>query len=258
MQSNATHTALVTYDFPITERVRLLLRLENLFTRFDYFMRTEATANDMHVALLLLIELLEMTSRGDIKSDILQELEKQKQMLPAVFEERAAFLNQMNHALEVIHAMTGKIGQHLRTNEWFNHLRQRLSVPGGVSPFELAAYQDWLQRPVKMIHQDILAWFTPMLPLRRGVEVLLSVLRLSSETSYHEAINGAYQQNPHSKSIHLIRLAFSSDILCTPEVSANKYAIVIRFLYRQQANGAKPMQYAGHVPFEMQCCRFNG
>src|SRR5205085_10891685 len=74
--------ALITYEYPLNERIRTLLRLEDLFERSRHFIaRTEPA--DHHMALLTLFEILEVSSRADLKSDLLQELERQKQVLLA-------------------------------------------------------------------------------------------------------------------------------------------------------------------------------
>ena len=71
---------MITYEYPLNERIRTLLRLEDLFERSRHFIaRTEP--HDHHVALLTLFEIMEVVGRADLKSDLLQELERQKQVL---------------------------------------------------------------------------------------------------------------------------------------------------------------------------------
>jgi cell division protein ZapD len=72
----------ITYEYPLNERIRTLLRLEDLFERSRYFI-ARAGAHDHHMALITLFEVLEVASRADLKSDLLQELERQKQVLHA-------------------------------------------------------------------------------------------------------------------------------------------------------------------------------
>ena len=68
---------MITYEYPLNERIRTLLRLEDLFERSRHFIaRTDPL--DHHVALLTLFEILEVASRADLKSDLLQELERQE------------------------------------------------------------------------------------------------------------------------------------------------------------------------------------
>ena len=71
---------LIRYEHPLNERVRTLMRLEDLFARAGYFAAQDA-AQDHHGALLALFEITDVAARADLKTDLLQELERQKQML---------------------------------------------------------------------------------------------------------------------------------------------------------------------------------
>ena len=71
---------MIRYEHPLNERVRTLMRLEDLFARVGYFASQDA-AQDHHAALLALFEITDVAARADLKTDLLQELERQKQML---------------------------------------------------------------------------------------------------------------------------------------------------------------------------------
>ena len=61
---------MITYEYPLNERIRTLLRLEDLFERSRHFIaRTDPL--DHHVALLTLFEILEVSSRADLKSGVI-------------------------------------------------------------------------------------------------------------------------------------------------------------------------------------------
>jgi cell division protein ZapD len=133
----------ITYEYPFNERIRTLLRLEDLFDRARHFLDRQ-DALDHHAVLLTLFEILEVAGRADLKSDLLQELERQKQVLlsfrnnPEISEE---VLNQViaeiEQASSALFNMTGKIGQYLRENEWLMSIKQRTGIPGGVCEFDL-------------------------------------------------------------------------------------------------------------------------
>jgi cell division protein ZapD len=71
---------LILYEYPLNERIRTLLRLEDLFTRLDYFIPREHPL-EHHVALTTLFDILDVAARADLKSDLLQELDRQRQTL---------------------------------------------------------------------------------------------------------------------------------------------------------------------------------
>ena len=73
ISANRARASVISYEYPLSERVRTLLRLEDLYERVDYF----CAKNDPlehHVALLSIFEILEVSGRADLKSDLLQEL----------------------------------------------------------------------------------------------------------------------------------------------------------------------------------------
>ena len=75
-----TARVVIRYEHPLNERIRTLMRLEDLFARVGYFAAQDA-APDHHAALLALFEITDVAARADLKTDLLQELERQKQML---------------------------------------------------------------------------------------------------------------------------------------------------------------------------------
>src|SRR4029453_3273000 len=105
------------------------------------------------MALLTLFEILEVAGRADLKSDLLQELERQKQVLlsfrnnPDISEEAlAGVLRDIAQAAAALFSMTGRIGQYLRENEWVMSIKQRTGSPGGACEFDLPPYPSWLPR----------------------------------------------------------------------------------------------------------------
>ena len=72
--------AVIRYEHPLNERIRTLMRLEDLYRRAQFF-ASRSDAPDHHAALLALFEITDVAARADLKTDILQELERQKQLL---------------------------------------------------------------------------------------------------------------------------------------------------------------------------------
>src|SRR4051794_29237392 len=70
----------IRYEHPLNERIRTLMRLEDLFARALFF-ANERNAPDHHAALIALFEIADVAARADLKTDILQELERQRQVL---------------------------------------------------------------------------------------------------------------------------------------------------------------------------------
>ena len=249
---------MIIYDYPLNERVRTLLRLEDMYAKVLHF-SAQSHQLEHHAALLTLFEILEVACRADLKSDLLQELERQKQTLEALRNNPAISLDALNEVLHDIdnvagrlHALPGKVGQHLRENEWLMSIKQRTSIPGGVCEFDLPSYHYWLNQDEDQRRQELLAWLEPMLPIRDGLRIVLRMLRDSGKSSRHTAHQGAFQQMLSGRVAQMLRITLSRDLPCFPEISANKYAINIRFT--TLGGPQKPRVCETDVEFDLTLC----
>ena len=251
---------MISYDYPLNERVRTLLRLEDLFAKTELF--TERSHRlDHHTALLSLFETLDVACRADLKTDLLQELERQKQILealrhnPAISEQALdLILNEIARAWSRLHELSGKLGQHVRDNEWLMSIKQRTSIPGGVCEFDLPSYHFWLSQDEETRRQELRDWMRPLVPIKDGLHLVLRLLRDSGKTSGQLAKQGSFQQMLAGRVAQMIRVTVDSNIPCFPEISANKYAINIRFT--TLGGTQKPRSCELDVEFELTLCNF--
>ena len=254
----SAHAAVIDYEFPINEKVRTLLRLEDLFARTQHFIGY-THGLDHHAALLTLFEILEVASRADLKSELLQELERQKRALsqlhnnPAISQDALdVILAEIDVASENILAMAGKTGQHLRENEWLMGIKQRAVMPGGTCEFDLPSYHYWQEQDAGARREHLQAWLEPFMPLRAGLEIVLRLLRESGKEYHFIAHHGTFQQMQGGRTAQLLRVSMSSELACIPEVGANKYAINIRFIIADYA--PKTTLFDQDVPFDLTFC----
>ena len=68
---------MITYEYPFNERIRTLLRLEDLFEKTSVFVENDGQL-EHHTALVTIFEILEVAGRADLKMDLIQELERQR------------------------------------------------------------------------------------------------------------------------------------------------------------------------------------
>jgi cell division protein ZapD len=247
----------IAYEFPLNEKIRNLLRLEDLHRRARYFAAKDEAA-DHHVALLTLFEILEVAGRADIKSELIQELERQKQHLetlrgnPAIVGNALSdILKEIDSATSALVASSGKTGQELRDNEWLMGIKQRTVIPGGVCEFDVPSYHYWLNLTLQVRRADIESWLAPFAALREGARIVLKLLRENGKTSSQVAQQGVYQQMMGGRIAQMIRLGLDSEYQCVPEISANKYAINIRFT---SATGPQRKTRGEDVKFNLTFC----
>lgn len=249
---------MITYEYPLSERIRTLLRLEDLFDKVLHFSLADG-AYEHHTALLALFEILDVAGRADLKVDLVQELERQRQILlafrdnPQISEEAlSGALYEIEHASSALLAMAGRIGQYLRESEWLMAIRSRTAIPGGVCEFDLPSYHFWLNRDADKRRRDIQGWLAPMLPIRDGLTIILRLLRESGRAEDQTAKRGSYQIMMSGRHAQLVRVRLDRDTNVLPEISANKYAFNIRFVAPDVAS--RPRQAETDIPFELTFC----
>lgn len=250
---------MIRYEHPLNERVRTLLRLEDLFDRMDWHTQGEHPLNH-HAALVALFEIADVAARGDLKTDLLQELERQRSTLsalrgnPDVEQVRLeGVLQEIDAAHSGIHRMAGRLGYHLKEDEWLSAVRQRAVIPGGLCEFDLPAYHRWLHNSPEIRRANLHKWLAPMLPVRSGLDIVLRLMRESCRPAMQQAINGVYQQmlEPGARPAQMIRVGVDEEFSCVPEISANKYVLNIRFV---RCLPGESKVCADSMPFELTFC----
>ena len=249
---------MIDYEFPLNERVRTLLRLEGLCARMAYFAE-RSSAVDHQTALLTLFEILEVASRADLKPDLLQELERQKRLLTALHDNPGissqaleAILDEIEKTSTRLLDMNGKVGQHLRENEWLMGIKQRASIPGGTCEFDLPSYHYWLHQDVSVRRHSLVTWLAPLLPICDGLAIILKLLRGSGKICHITALQGNFQQMQGGRTAQMLRISLDSALPCIPEVSANKYVLNIRFVTADYVG--KSTLYDQDVKFDLTFC----
>lgn len=252
---------MISFEFPITERTRTLLRLEQLSQRLEYFSSREHPC-DHHAALQALFEILETASRAELKSDLLQELERQKQILDALRDNPAIDTDTLDSVLQDIERtsarlleLTSKFGQHLRENDWLMAIKQRMAIPGGTCQFDLPSYYLWQLKDAASRQADLRRWTQPLMPTVEATMILLRLLRDSGKTHNYVARAGSFQQMSGGKVVQLIRVSYPEGLDVLPELSANKYALNVRFV-NASTGEARAKQTAQDVEFALTYCKF--
>src|SRR5512142_596338 len=99
---------LIRYEHPLNERIRTLMRLEDLYGRALFF-TAQSAPQDHHAALLALFEIIDVAARADLKTDILQELERQRQLLAPLRSNPAIEATALDAVLTAIDVAGGSL-----------------------------------------------------------------------------------------------------------------------------------------------------
>lgn len=250
---------MILYEYPFNERIRTYLRLEHLFLSLSALM-ARSDAMDHHFALTTIFEVMDVGARADLKSDVLKDLDKQKQILngyrgnPAIAEAMLdQVIGQLDRCFAGLNALPGKAGQALTENDWLMSIRSRVGIPGGTCEFDLPAYFAWQHRSVESRQADLQRWTSTLAPLAESIHVLLKLLRDSGSPQKVIAVDGHFQQNlPQGRTFQLLRLALEPELNLIPEISGNRLMVSIRLM--QHGNDDRLHASNADGAFELTLC----
>jgi cell division protein ZapD len=92
----------------------------------------------------------------------------------------------------------------------------------------------------------------PLNSIASALRIVLRVLRESGKSVALIAYGGVFQQMPMERAAHMLRLIVTRDLPCVPEISANKYALNIRFILPGSVQRTK--LYEMDVDFQLTYC----
>ncbi len=248
-----------SYEFPFNERIRTLLRLEDLFSKILLNVAAGHQHNH-HNAIITLLQMLDIIDRADLKMDLVQELDRQRLAMqnlrgnPVIAEAVLdGILKEIGACSTTLRSDNAKLGQHLRENEWLMSIKQRTGILGGVCQFDLPSYHHWLNLSESQRKRDFEAWLARLMPMHDAIKTILHILRGSGLASNHQVDTGFFQQMlGGAKPAQMLRIELLDDCPCFPEVSANKYAINVRFFALDFV--LKPKQCDHAIDFKMTLC----
>lgn len=230
---------MILYEYPFNERIRTYLRLEHLFRRLGELVPRDHPL-DHHHALTTLFEIMDVAMRADLKSDVLKDLDKQKQLLssyrgnPAISESTLEqVIQQLDDCFVALNGLPGKAGQSLTENDWLMSIRSRAGIPGGTCEFDLPAYYAWQHNSAARRQADLERWGSTLGPLAESIHMLLKLLRDSGAPQKVMATGGQFQQPlPQGKTFQLLRLRIDPLMELIPEISGNRLIASVRLMRR--------------------------
>lgn len=251
--SEQTGTHFITYEYPMNEKIRSWLRLETLLVQV--YELSNITSYTSGIAFFRAIsELIEILDRGEVRSDLMKELEKHRSRLStwadspnADNELISSLLAELSLKIKSLMSAQ-RFGHLLRTDKIISMVRQRLSIPGGCCSFDLPTLQLWLNIPQTQRDKTIQSWLDSIEPLKDALQTVLTLMRQSGTFEIKESHNGFYQDSVEGK--ELLRVRLSAEHLIYPQISGHKTRFALRFLHIDSENGILP----DIIKFELACC----
>lgn len=243
----------ILFEHPLNEKMRMWLRVEFLLQQ----LHCQKNLHEMATALAFfrtIADLLDVFERGDVRTELLKELERQRQKLlqwAAMPGVDMPVLNQLRnqlkaHSLALISAP--RMGQILREDRLINLVRQRLNVPGGCCSFDLPTLHMWMHFSQHQRDADVAAWVQMFEPLHQALASVLNLVRESGIFRRQISLNGFFQDS--AEGADLLRLRINLNYQLYPQISGLKTRYAIRFLPMDSENGSIPER----VELELACC----
>ena len=248
------------YEQPLNEKVRAFLRLEKLFQQYNFHLKHGSDWNN-RMAVDSILEVLAYTTRSDIKLEVLKELERQHTKLERLSQRPQIDQSQLSSVLKNIQkrigelqSISGQVGQETKNIELLTAIAQKNSVPGTICDFDLPSLKHWLVQPKETRTKHIEKWFQPFGHLDRAVQLILDVLRHSTEDTDEVAASGFFQKSlDTNQAVQLLRISVPKDGLCYPEISAGKHRFSVRFMNNEDP-ASRPEQCKEDVNFKLKMC----
>ena len=248
---------IVIYEHPFTERVRLWLKLEQIFLglRFDLHNKISKSVT---VNLFKILELLDLFSAYDIKSDLLKELTNRERSLyvlvnnPAVDQKRlSGTLKKINHLKITLKNTSPLFSEEMRKSELLSAAKQSSPLISGPAKVDSPLLKYWLSQSSLFQLETIEKMFMNFNPFCEALSIILALLRESSIPIEVIARNGKFERAITEKNnIILLRIALKKDDDCFPEFLGNKHRIQIKFL-NFEVDSIKPKQLNDTINFKL-------
>ena len=252
----------ITYEFPLNERIRDFIRLEQLFKQFFLLSVGESVA-EKRAAITVILDLMTLFKRNDLKSELIKELDRQASNLNKIANNKGVDRDRLQEILaqlakinEKLYAITGKIGGHILESHLFQSIAQRSSIPGGTYSFDLPEYHYWLEQEESIRIKDLHRWSSSFTDIYTAIEFILDFIR-NSRSASKEIANAGFFQLPldQNQAFQLIKVSIDKSLPYFAEISGGKHRCTIRFM-EPSNDDKRPIQTTNDIPFKLTCCLF--
>ncbi|MCO8049496.1 MULTISPECIES: cell division protein ZapD [Proteus] len=243
----------IIFEHPLNEKMRSWLRIENSLIQINSFSAIDSLPTALSF-FRAISEFIEVLDRGEIRAELLKELEKRQKKLQQWLSfpnvDKAIVTQIIDELAEnaIVLSKAPRIGQHLKQDKVINLVKQRLSIPGGCCNFDVPALHLWLSLPQAIRDERLQSWLTGLLPLQNALNSLLMLIRQSDTFKPVLSHRGFYQDSAEEAELLRVKIAIEHQIY--PQVSGHKNRYAIRFLPLDSENGTVPLD----LPFEIACC----
>lgn len=240
----------IVYEHPLTEKIRCYLRIEHLS---DQIIASQSADDPLLFKPFfnLLFSLAEQVDRGELKKELIRDLEHHKVALKGlrhdenidkqILESLISRIEQFNFS----QATPNKTQLHIQQDPLLNQIKNKSSLTGGGCQFDTPMLHYWTHLPKSHKDKAIAQWLAPFQQTIDAIRLLLQLTRESKNYTSEVANDGFYQSS--CDQTQLIRIKLSVQQGCYPTVSGYRSRYSIRFI----AWNEQPLH---DIKFELACC----
>jgi cell division protein ZapD len=256
----ASGAAPLIFEQPLNERMRTFLRLDYLYNQALYH-NEKASQWGSRAAVSSLIDILAITTRGDVRAEVLKEIERHLAQLEG-FSTKAgvdgarlrALINNLTRLRSALSAAGNTYLQPLRDSEFLAAIKHRSAIPGGTCEFDLPDYFFWLNQDAASRTQAFNEWLALLRPLCDAVAEVLWLTRQNGKSRREVAAGGSFAINfDRDTQLQLLRICLPHDSGLYPEISGSHHRCSVRFL-RWNGLAMRPSQAEEDVAFQLITC----
>ena len=250
-QENRTTTI---YEMPLNSRMRHFLRYEYLVNEIEA--RFAANQDCLVIDILrLLHSLIEINTNNDMRSQIMQHLNRQHQQLRELAAQSGVnqvFLKkriqEKKQVLTEIEALSIPITMY-HNHYLLSTTKSRIGISGGLASFHLPMFATWDTLPLARRQADLNEWYAPFKELYKGIKNILSMTRNSQEFKAYQSETGYYMEDfSPPRNYQMIRISVNRDIF--PRLSASPSRLIVYFFTVPDFE-EQPQQVRTFINFEM-------
>jgi cell division protein ZapD len=248
------------FEQPLNERMRTFLRLDFLYSQALYH-NEKASPWGTRAAVDSLLDILAILTRGDLRSDVLKELERHLSLLGEYQNHPGIDSARLRTLMANLARLRSELGgvsatwlQPLRDSEFLAGIKHRTAIPGGTCEFDLPDYFYWLNQPAEARTEAFGRWLILLRPVCDAITELLWLTRQNGRAREEVAAKGVFnvtfdRDNPYQ----LLRICLPPGASLYPEISGSHYRCSMRFLTWHSLD-ARPTQTEADVAFTLICC----
>jgi len=227
---------MLIYEYPLNEKIRTWLRFERIFKRINCALANRKNKLWEWIAIKNLIDLVEISDRSDLKTEILKELIRLQSLYEDLtnrdevdHKKAQSMKERITNNQEKIRNMPSKPGMYLNSNPWFSIVSSRMSIPGGCNEFDVPSYKWWENQKMNDKYEDFVGFYKLFSDLSEAIEIILLNIRESSIDQKVIIENGAISIEAKPDNV-LIQIKLDENLKAFPEVTAHRVLVNVRLL----------------------------